>query len=177
MDGSGSVNVIDSKGRCLNHRVYRESIGRRPLGALLLLLVGGTIAILWGQGEIKFWPGTTFPCLLAVVFLLLFVLRQVTIDAQAQVALEEWRFAGKLTMRKRQRNLRDFAAVRSQRVEVVTKGDRRVYCDVYLVPKAGEGTRLEIERFEMGEEGGCPDGIAVGQDLARLTGLPFEDKC
>ena len=82
-----------------------------------------------------------------------------------------------LTVWKRQRSLREFAAVRSQRVEVVTKGNRRVYCDVYLVAAAGAGKRLDVERFEMGEEGGSPEGVAVGQDLAQLTGLPFEDKC
>ena len=71
----------------------------------------------------------------------------------------------------------EFAAVRSQRVEVISKGGRQVYCDVYLIPAAGAGKRLEVERFEMGEEGGSPEGVAVGLDLARLTSLPFEDKC
>ena len=83
---------------------------------------------------------------------------------------------GVLTVWRRKRSLREFASVRSQRVEVVTKGNRRDVCDVYLVPAAGADKRLDVERFETGKEGGCPEGIAAGRGRAQLTGLPFEDK-
>jgi len=175
---SDHSNANDSASQSLTHRVYRErNRGRNVFGAFFLLLVSATFVIAGIVREESLWVWIIFACFLGALAIWSLVWRDVTVDAAAGVVSEAWRFFGRLTVWKRQRGLGEFAAVRSQRVEVVAKGDRRVYCDVYFVAAAGAGKRLDVERFEMGQEGGSPEGVAVGLDLARLTGLPFEDKC
>ena len=177
MLSSSHSDLTEAAAQRLTHRVYRERFtGRRLLGVFLFLLAAVTFAVVSRDREEPLWVRILIPCFFVALALGLFLLREVTVDAAEEVVREAWRFFGRLTVWKHQRSLREFAAVRSQRVEVVTKGDRRVYCDVYLSPAAGAGKRLDVERFEMGEESGSPEGIAVGIDLARLTGLPFEDK-
>ena len=175
---SGHSDVIDSAGQCSTHRVYRErNTGRRVFGWFLMLLVTATVTLVKKEDKEPWWPWIIFLCVLATLSSGLFVVwREVTVDAAAQATREAWRLFGMLTVWRRQRSLREFTSVRSQRVEVVTKGNRRVCCDIYLVAEAGAGKRLEVERVEMGEEGSCPEGVAIGQGLAQLTGLPFEDK-
>ena len=174
-DRSDGINSTVQHSTC---RVYRERImGGRLLGACLLMLAGATITILWALGETEFWANLLFLCAIAAVILSLFFLREVTVDAEARLVTETWRFFGKLPVWKRQRSLREFAVVRSQRVEILHKGNRRVVCDVSLLAESESGNRLDIERFEMGKTGGCREATEVGGDLAQLTGLPFEDKC
>ena len=178
MNTSDHSNANDSEGRSLTRRVYREQFtGRKLLGVFLILLSAAAIAVASRVKEHPLWLSALFPCLLIALTIRLFLLREVTVDAAAGVAHETWRLLGVLPVRKRQRSLRKFAAVRSQRVEVISRGDRQVYCDVYLVPAAGAGKRLDVERFDMEEADSSPEGSAVGRDLAQLTGLPFEDKC
>ena len=177
MNTSDHTHANDSAGQPLTHRVYRErNRGRNVFGAFFLLLVSATFVFAGIVQEESLWAWIIFACFLGALAIWSLVWRDVTVDAAAGVVRESWRFFGRLTVWKRQRSLGEFAAVRSQRVEVVRKGDRRVYCDVYLVAGVGNGKRLDVERLEMGEEGGCPEGIAVGRDLAQLTGLPFEDR-
>ncbi len=178
MNSSGGSNVIDSTGQCSTRRVYRErNTGTRVFLWFLMLLVATTTVIVKKEETDRWWPWVIMVCVFALLFSgLLLVWREVTVDAEAQAVREARRFLGVLTVWKRQRNLREFAAVRSQRVEVENRGSRRVCCDVCLVAGAGAGKRLDVQRVEMKEDGGCPEGIAIGQDLAQLTGLPFEDK-
>jgi len=179
MNTSDHSNANDSARLRSTRRAYRErNAGTSVLFAFLLLLIPATVVIVKKEEKDPWWPWILFLSVFVVLFpALLLVWREVTVDVEAQVTREAWRLLGVLTVWKRQRSLGEFAAVRSQRVEVVAKGDRRVYCDVYLVAAVGAAKRLDVERFEMGEEGGSPEGVAVGLDLARLTGLPFEDKC
>lgn len=178
MNGSDHTNSNDSASQRFTHRVYRErNTGRSVFCAFFLLLVSAAFVFAGIVREESLWAWIIFACFLGALAIWLLIWRDVTVDAAAGVVREAWRFFGRLTVWKRQRSVREFAAVRSQRVEVVTKGNRRVYCDVYFVAAAGAGERLDVERIEMGEEGGSPEGTAVGRDLARLTGLPFEDKC
>ena len=171
---SGGIHSVDQR---LSQRLFRQrNSGRNVSVAFLFLLTIATFVIVGREREEPAWAWMIFVCLFGSLAVGSLVWREVTVDAEARVTLESWCLLGVLPMWKRQRNLREFAAVRSQRVEVVRKGDRRVYCDVYLVAGVGNGKRLDVERLEMGEEGGCPEGIAVGRDLAQLTGLPFEDK-
>jgi len=171
-------NANDPMRQRLTCRVYRESnTGKSLFVSFFSLLVAVLFVIAGWVREDPWWQWTIIACLFGTVAIGALVWRDVTVDAAAGVVREAWRFFGRLTVWKRQRSIREFAAVRSQRVEVETKGTRRVYCEVYFVPATGAGERLDVERVEMGEEGGSPEGTAVGRDLARLTGLPFEDKC
>ena len=179
MRTSSRSDVVDRAGYCSTHRVYRErNTGTRVFVWFAMLLVAATVTLVKKEDKEPWWPWIIFLCVLATLSSGLFVVwREVTVDAPAQVTREAWRLFGVLTVWRRQRSLREFASVRSQRVEVVTKGNRRVVCDVYLVAGPGAAKRLEVERVEMGEAGDCPEGIAIARDLAQLTGLPFEDKC
>jgi hypothetical protein len=177
MNTSDQSNANDSARQRLTCRVYRErNTGRNVSVAFFLLLVSATFVFAGIVQEESLWACVILACGFGAVAIGALVWRDVTVDLAAGVIREAWRFCGVLTVRKRQRSLGEFAAVRSQRVEVVAKGERRVYCDVYLVAAAGAGKRLDVGRFAMGEEGDSPEGVAVGLDLARLTGLPFEDK-
>jgi hypothetical protein len=143
----------------------------------MVLLVAAVLVIVSKKGNEPWWPYIIgFGVMAALVAGMLLVWREVTVDGEAQVTREAWRLVGMLTVWRRQRNLREFASVRSQRVEVVHKGDRRTVCDIYLMTESDPRKRLEIERFEMGTADACPEANEVGLDLARLAGLPFEDK-
>ena len=178
MNTAAHSNANDPGGRSLTRRAYPEQFtGRKLLGVFLILLSAAAIAVASRAKEHPLWLSALFPCLIVALTIRLFLLREVTVDAAAGVTHETWRLLGVLPVRKRQRSLREFAAVRSQRVEVLSRGDRHVYCDVYFVPAAGAGKRLDVERFDMEEADTSPEGAALGRDLAQLTGLPFEDKC
>lgn len=179
MKSSNRSIANDSTGPRATRRVYREGImgWRVPVAAGCLLAVG-LLAIT--RDELTVW-GTFMFWLMSLMALLLLLLPEVTVDAEAGVVREAWRFLGVLTTYKRERSLRQFTAIQSQRLQVrCNRGlyhARRVYCAVYLMAGAGAGEYVEIGKFKMGKDSGCPEGIAVGQDLARLTGLPFEDRC
>ena len=179
MKTSDHADGRNSAVQCSTRRVYRErNTGTKVFASVLVLLVAVVLVIVRKQGNEPWWPYIIgFGVMAALVAGMLLVWREVTVDGEAQVTREAWRLVGMLTVWRRQRNLREFASVRSQRVEVVHKGDRRTVCDVYLMTGSGPDRRLEIERFEMGRADDCPNAIEVGRDLAQITGLPFEDKC
>ncbi len=179
MNSSEHSAVMDSAGQNSTRQVYREqNTGIRVFAACVAVLMTATVVMVEKPDKNPWWPWIVFPGAVAALISGMFLVwREVTVDAEARITREAWRLFGVLTIWRRQRSLREFAAVRSQRVEVVTKGNRRIVCDVYLVAVPGAGKRLDVERFDMAEEGGSPKGIAVGRDLAQLTGLAFEDRC